>query len=101
MDRLLKIQRLLQKHPDFLFIKLHVKRMRDKKKDEYYGTSIKTFLEDNNGRYNQEGYIYLNIRDTSDFTQLLIVAAHEAWHIIDDKPGFEPILLEYFKSNLS
>ena len=75
--------------------------MKDNKKNEFYATSVKCYLSDNESKYNQEGYIQLNFRDMPDNDLLLKAITHEAYHILGDKPGKQEEILQYLKDNIN
>jgi len=56
--------------------------MKDIKKDNYWGTSVKKYITDGENNYNEEGFIYLNLRDCKDIGKILDTIDHELEHLI-------------------
>ena len=73
-------------------IKIVITIMKDAKKDEYWGTSVRRFLTDGESKFNQEGTVYINLRDVEDREKVIKIIRHELTHLIDDKIDLEKAL---------
>jgi len=99
-----RIEEALLKHPaiaEFGFTRFHVRQMREKKKNNYYGTSVKRYSQMSGHGTTEEwgiiGTIYLNLRDIDGQDMLYRVAAEEATHLMDDKENLKEELYQYLK----
>jgi len=90
MDKINKLEKILKTHPSFAsFRNITIAIMKESKKAEYYGTSVKQFLAIGNEKYSIDGLIFVNKRDTQDDAKLVHIVAHEASHLTDDKVSIE------------
>lgn len=104
-----KIEKLLISYPtiaDFQFSKFKVKVMREAKKPDYYGTSVKRFKQltnhtnESKETWDTEGYIYLNLRDIESEDKLLRIIAEETSHLTINTSDFREELYQYLKGEL-
>jgi len=65
--------------------------MKDSKKEDYWGTSIRKFLTDGETRFDEEGIIYINTRDAGDRNKIIQIILHELEHLIDDKENLNTL----------
>jgi len=59
--------------------------MKDDKKNEYWGTSVRRFVTDGEKQYHEIGTIYVNLKDCEDSAKIVDIVKHELKHLIDDK----------------
>ena len=63
--------------------------MADTKKDDYWGTSVSTFITDGNDDYNKKSVIYINMKKGDEGGEakppLIQVIKHELDHIVENK----------------
>ena len=71
---------------------IKIEALKNKKKNEYWATSIKRYVTNGHDKFNEEGIIYLNLRDIKSDSVLLEAVAHEMSHLLDDKVPKEEIL---------
>jgi hypothetical protein len=70
--------------------------MKDLKKDEFWGTSVRRFITDGEEKHNEVGLIFINFRDSEDLLNVIEIVKHELTHLIDNKKDLRKI-----KSNLN
>ena len=66
--------------------------MKNPKKDSYWGTSVRKLLTDGESKYNEEGTIYINLRDTEDKMKIVKIVKHELGHLIDNKDDLKKVI---------
>ena len=101
-----RIKTILLQYPLIMeanFSRFDIVVMKNKKKDGYWGTSVKRFMRETNIDTNQasksclEGTIYINMRDVPDEDMILRIIAEEACHLLDDVPGEKEKIYQYLK----
>jgi len=68
--------------------------MKDKKKNEFWATSVRRFIDDGSQKFNEIGLIYLNLRDMEDKNKIIDALIHELGHLIDNKSDYRKIKKE-------
>lgn len=105
---LITIKELLLKHTRIRqlgFDRLEIEVMREPKKVDYYGTSVKRYKQisgDNtHEKWGLEGSIHINLRDIGDDDEkLLRVVSEEVAHLADDTPEFREEIYQYLRKEL-
>ena len=93
-----KLSNIIQEHnKNTHTIKLKIEEMRDFKKDNYWGTSVRHYTSDGKNKYNEVGTIYINRRDCVDDNKIIQVLKHEFKHLIDKATELDWLLNELRK----
>jgi hypothetical protein len=66
--------------------------MRERKKDNYWGTSVRHYITDGVNKFKEEGVIYINLRDSPSDNKIIEVIKHELSHIIDNQEDLKNML---------
>ena len=99
MIELSQLEEILRSYPGFSEMEVRIKSMNPQKKDSFWATSIKRYLTNGHSSLNQEGTIYLNLKDIEDDEKLIEAVAHEASHLLDDEV-LPKVIIEFIKEKL-
>ena len=88
----------LKNLPEFKgFDRITVEEIKEDKKPDYWGTSIKRYTTDGADNFNVRGYIYINTRDIGTYSKLLEAIVHEGAHLLEDKSDIREVLSDHIK----
>ena len=76
----------LQLYPPLKAMEVQVVIMKEKKKDDFYGTCVRKYLTDGTSKYAEQGTIFINLVECKTLRRLCRVLAHEVGHLLDDAP---------------
>ena len=88
-DLITELTAKLKAMPEFKsFETLEILILKDHKKVDYWGTSIKRYYQETKLRGNGyksviSGSIYVNVRDSRNAEMVIKIVAHEASHLVD------------------